>query len=103
MTDYTLLTEELRGLAIELHRRHYSHVPNWRVSSDPRGALSQIDNMVAGMATHLEKLKAAISWLEPPFVDENTSHEELLRRVQFMLADAKRADPTKNEEGHSIA
>jgi hypothetical protein len=84
-----LLAEELRGLAIELHRRHYSHVPQWKPSRTPRGLLSQIDNMTAGMAEWIDKLKAAISWIEPPFVAENTSEAELRRRVQFAVRDAQ--------------
>lgn len=90
--EAALLAEELRGLAIELNRRHYSHNPNWKVSTDPRGALSQIDNMAAGMADKIDKLRAAISWVSPPFVDENTPRDELLRRIGFLLADAKRAE-----------
>jgi hypothetical protein len=39
------------------------------------------------------RLRAAISWIEPPFVDEKTSHEELKKRVQFCVQDAARAHP----------
>ena len=36
-------------------------------------------------------LQGAISWVEPPFVDERTSREELWQRVGFLLADRKNA------------
>jgi hypothetical protein len=84
------LFEELRGLAIEMHRRCYSHVPDWRPSKTARGVLSQIDNMVAGMMSDIATLKAAVSWIEPPFVDDDTSDEELRRRVGFAVKDANR-------------
>ena len=38
-----------------------------------------------------ERLRGAISWIEPPFVDEKTPEEELRRRVSYCVADAKRA------------
>jgi hypothetical protein len=38
-----------------------------------------------------ERLRAAISWIEPPFVDSQTSVNELRKRVQLCLVDAKRA------------
>lgn len=86
-----LLREELRRLAIEMHLRCYIHVPNWKPSTTARGLVSQIDNMVAGMMANIDRLKAAISWIEPPFVDAETSPDELRRRVDFAVADAKRS------------
>jgi hypothetical protein len=61
--DSEKLIEELRGLAIELHRRRYSHVTQWKPASGPRSLLSQIDNMTAGMAMRIEQLEAAVSWV----------------------------------------
>ena len=42
----------------------------------------------------VRKLRTAINWIEPPFVDENTSEAELRARISFVIADAKRATPT---------
>jgi hypothetical protein len=39
----------------------------------------------------IEKLHAAISWLEPPLIDESTSESELRTRIGFMIADRDRA------------
>ncbi|MGE5500622.1 MAG: hypothetical protein ACM3W4_01710 [Ignavibacteriales bacterium] len=36
-----------------------------------------------------KRLSAAIAWLDPPFVDANTTPEELRQRIRFMLADAR--------------
>lgn len=41
--------------------------------------------------TKIEKLRAAISWIEPPFIDENTSEAELRKRISFCVEDAKKA------------
>jgi hypothetical protein len=87
------LAEELRGLAIEMHRRCYSHVPQWKPSTDPRGLLSQIDNMVAGMMADNQRLRTAISWVEPPFVDEKTTEAELRFRVEQVVKDAMAVSP----------
>lgn len=87
--DAVLLVEELRGLAIEIHRRCYSHVPQWKPSSSARGLVSQIDNMVAGLRDDLGKLRGAISWIEPPFVDDDTTDAELRKRVGFAVKDAR--------------
>jgi hypothetical protein len=38
-----------------------------------------------------ERLRAAIAWIAPPFVDEFTSAAELRQRIGFCVADAKRA------------
>jgi len=39
----------------------------------------------------IEKLHAAISWLDQPFIDESTSESELRTRIALMLADVARA------------
>ena len=46
---------------------------------------------IAEQAAEIEKLRAAISWIEPPFVDDSTSESELRSRIKFCVADAKRA------------
>jgi hypothetical protein len=40
----------------------------------------------------IEKLHAAISWLDEPFIDESTSESELRTRIALMLADRDRAN-----------
>ncbi len=37
------------------------------------------------------KLRAAISWIAPPFVDEKTPEAELRQRIAFAVADLNRA------------
>lgn len=37
------------------------------------------------------KLLAAICWIEPPFVDDQTPESELRSRIKLCVADAKRA------------
>jgi hypothetical protein len=37
------------------------------------------------------KLEAAINWIEPPFIDETTSEEELRNRIKFCVSDARAA------------
>ena len=39
----------------------------------------------------VERLRGAISWIEPPFVDGKTPKVELRRRIGFCIADAKLA------------
>ena len=58
--------------------------------------LDQVEPMLraylgATQGGEVERLRAAISWIEPPFVDDNTSEEELRQRVKFCVQDAARA------------
>lgn len=39
----------------------------------------------------VERLRVALSWIEPPFVTAETSADELRSRISFCLADAERA------------
>lgn len=55
----------------------------WRPPAPPQGDAERL--------TEDEKLRAAISWIEPPFIDESTPVEELRQRIAFVVADAKRA------------
>ena len=50
------LLRELTTLAEAIHRRRYWHVKQWRPLDTPRGVLSQIDNMVAGLLDDLEAI-----------------------------------------------
>ena len=45
----------------------------------------------AEQAAEIERLRAAISWIEPPFIDEKTPEAELRSRIGFCVADARRA------------
>jgi uncharacterized protein (DUF934 family) len=46
---------------------------------------------ITRLTEEVERLRAAIVWIEPPFVDEFTSAAELRQRIGFCVADAKRA------------
>lgn len=39
----------------------------------------------------VDELNTAISWIEPPFVDEQTPLEELRQRIKLVIADRDRA------------
>lgn len=56
-----------------------------------RQAADLIEAQAAELEAEVSKLRGAISWIEPPFVDATTSHDELKKRVGFCVADAKRA------------
>lgn len=56
-----------------------------------RQAADLIEAQAAKLEAEVSKLRGAISWIEPPFVDATTSHDELKKRVGFCVADAKRA------------
>ena len=44
-----------RSLAVALHRKHFSHVENWKPLDDVVGLLTQIDNMTAGLSAVSER------------------------------------------------
>lgn len=46
-----------------------------------------------------EKLSAAISWLDDPFVDSTTPVQEIMSRIKFMRADAEIARSALEGEG----
>jgi len=50
-----------------------------------------LDDLAAAQG-EIEALRAAISWLMPPFVDSKTPTEELRARVKVMLDDVARLD-----------
>lgn len=41
----------------------------------------------------IDKLRGAISWVVPPFIDETTQEAEIRKRIAFLRADAERAKP----------
>ena len=47
----------------------------------------------------IERLMGAISWIEPPFVDEKTSHDELRQRVGIAVKDAALATKGRVSDG----
>jgi len=62
-----------------------------------------LDDLAAAQG-EVEALRAAISWLMPPFVDSKTPTEELRTRVKVMLDDVARLDARsaltlKSEDG----
>jgi hypothetical protein len=56
-------TREATQLAVWLHRNFYADVTQWRPLGDPAGVISQIDNMVAGIAEKLRTAEADASAL----------------------------------------
>lgn len=52
--------------------------------------LLRCEDTIRQQAAEIARLRGAISWLEPPFVDYATSHDELKQRVGFCLDEAKR-------------
>lgn len=49
------------------------------------------ERRIAELEAENEKLRAAIHWIEPPFIDANTPESELRKRIDFCVQDAKRA------------
>jgi hypothetical protein len=46
----------------------------------------------AALERYVRQLRAAISWVERPFIDDETPIEQLRKRCQFCAEDAERAD-----------
>ena len=61
--------------------------------SDARliAASPDLARLVLEKDAEIEKLRTAICWIEPPFIDESTSEAELRKRISFCVQDAKRA------------
>ena len=47
----------------------------------------------------VERLRGALSWITPPFVDADTTLAELRKRVQFVNDDLHLAAPSNREPG----
>ena len=62
---------------------------HWCIDAEEleRQRLAAADRIEALEAEN-ERLRGAISWIEPPFVDENTPAAELRSRIGFCIADA---------------
>lgn len=56
-------------------------------------------DLYARLVAENEKLRAAISWIEPPFVDDTTPKAEMLSRIQFTVDDARRAALSGGKDG----
>lgn len=50
VSETELAYKEARQLAVSIHAQHYRDVTNWKPFDDLRGVISQIDNMVCGLA-----------------------------------------------------
>lgn len=50
------------------------------------------------LSATIEKLRTAILWISPPFVDENTPEAELRQRISFCVQDAKKATKGTRDE-----
>jgi len=61
-------------------------------------ALATKDAELSALRREVERLRGAISWVSPPFVDANTTVAELRKRVGFLLTDADRAALTHQEK-----
>ena len=56
---------------------------------------AKVESLLLGTHKQMERLTAAIAWIEPPFVNENTPELELRQRIKFCIADANRAALTQ--------
>jgi len=54
---------------------------------DPE-CVSEAADRIEALEAENKRLRGAISWIEPPFVDENTPAAELRSRIGFCIADA---------------
>lgn len=54
---------------------------------------------MARLEAALTKMQAAVSWISAPFVDENTSHEELRKRIAFCVSHTALAARALSQEG----
>jgi hypothetical protein len=81
------LNEADEWLGAARTRRRNAAVKN----ATKRLASTLLDDLAAAQG-EVEALRAAISWLMPPFVDSKTPTEELRTRVKVMLDDVARLD-----------
>lgn len=83
--------------AVACAGKAYHHTEDWcddtRPYDDHTGAapVDWIQNAGIEAAARIQKLEAALSWLQPPFIDEKTPEAELRQRIAFCIADANRA------------
>lgn len=74
------------------YRPHLQHDPDPQYAREgDKQEYRSIEARIAALEAQNGALIAAISWIEPPFADENTSVDELRRRVALCVTDAKRA------------
>ena len=91
MTDAKELVERLRD-----HARNVGGDPSCtrlygREACEAADHIEQQAARIAELEAALAKLQAAISWIEPPFVDRWTIETEIRQRIGFCLADARAA------------
>jgi hypothetical protein len=82
MTNFT--DAELSELSLGFWGEDYAEAP---VRQLARALIAER----AAKDAEIEKLRTAICWIEPPFIDENTSEAELRKRISFCVQDANRA------------
>lgn len=71
-----------------------SATESYQLADEALTLLSERDSLAARIAdleAENEKLRAAICWIEPPFIDAKTTESELRKRIDFCVQDAKRA------------
>ena len=93
----TLLAENaaLRE-SISRHDRQVSGMLRARLAAENRA--TEAERKLAEAVSIASKLSTAISWLDYPFVDNNTSEDELRSRVGFMMKDAEQPRAMLNKE-----
>lgn len=60
----------------------------WNTRASYEGAMGE---RIAELEAQVSKLRGAIGWIEPPFVDGETTEDELRKRIHFCVIDAERA------------
>ena len=73
---------------------------DYHQAADPATVLDLISaaRECDAMREENEKLRAAISWLGPQFIDDQSTLTEIRKRIAFMHADAARARQALNQE-----
>lgn len=54
-------------------------------------------DLIEKQAAEIRGLRAAINWLDGPFIDSATSRDELVSRIKFMRVYRDRLSPTEDE------
>ena len=74
------------------------HIENWPKPKQFKTAVALLGKTLAAsrdeviaLAERVMRMRAAISWIERPFVDDQTSEAELRRRIKCCVDDAARA------------
>ncbi|MDF1599671.1 hypothetical protein PZ895_07765 [Mesorhizobium sp. YIM 152430] len=79
------LVRELR-----MRAKNHANRPTRELCERAVAALEAQAKEIEALRSANDALRAAISWIEPPFVDDLTPHQELRFRVNQCVKDAKR-------------